>query len=140
MLIATKIWQSTYDAKYGNENDSPVSKYWCEALLQPALPKINFLKISLNSYKPCYCIISGCGCQYSTYGCCPDNATVARGPNNQGCGCQHTPHGCCPNQYTPAAGPGYQGCPCYTYQFGCCPDGVTRAVGPNLQGSNTLQF
>lgn len=76
----------------------------------------------------------GCGCQYTAYGCCPDNKTIARGPDNQGCGCQYTQHGCCPNKYTPAAGPNFQGCSCYTYQFGCCPDGITRAIGPNLLG------
>ena len=77
---------------------------------------------------------TGCGCQYSAYGCCPDNATVARGPDAEGCGCQYTKFGCCPNRYTPAAGPEFQGCPCFTYQFGCCPDGVNIARGPHNQG------
>lgn len=79
---------------------------------------------------------SGCGCQYSPYGCCPDNATAARGPKNQGCGCEYSEFGCCPNKYTEAKGPNYEGCPCYTYQFGCCPDGVTRSRGPSFQGTD----
>lgn len=78
--------------------------------------------------------VAGCGCQYSAYGCCPDNITAARGPDAEGCGCQYTKYGCCPNGYTPAAGPEFKGCPCYTYQFGCCPDGVNVAKGPYNQG------
>lgn len=80
-------------------------------------------------------IAAGCGCTYTLFGCCPDNTTAARGPNNFGCGCQYTEHKCCPDNITPASGPQYQGCPCQTYQFGCCSDGITKAVGPNSQGT-----
>lgn len=80
------------------------------------------------------CIIKGCGCTYTPFGCCPDNVTVARGPDNTGCGCQYTEHKCCPDNFTPASGPQYQGCSCNTYQFGCCSDGITKAIGPNSEG------
>lgn len=79
--------------------------------------------------------VTGCGCTYTPFGCCPDNTTTARGPNNTGCGCQYTEHKCCPDNFTPASGPQYEGCSCQTYQFGCCSDGITRAVGPNSQGT-----
>jgi len=80
-------------------------------------------------------LILGCGCIYTPFGCCPDNTTTARGPNNSGCSCQYTEHKCCPDNFTPASGPQYQGCSCHTYQFGCCPDGITKAIGPNSQGT-----
>lgn len=76
----------------------------------------------------------GCGCKFTLFGCCPDNSTSARGPNNYGCGCQYTEHKCCPDNFTPSLGPQYEGCSCQTYQFGCCSDGITKAVGPNSQG------
>lgn len=79
--------------------------------------------------------ILGCGCIYTPFGCCPDNTTTARGPNNAGCSCQYTEHKCCPDNFTPASGPQYEGCACHTYQFGCCPDGITKALGPNSQGT-----
>ncbi|KAK8719668.1 hypothetical protein OTU49_013872, partial [Cherax quadricarinatus] len=72
--------------------------------------------------------------KYSAFGCCPDNETVARGPNNAGCGCQYTQYGCCPDTHTPAAGEDYSGCPCNTYTYGCCPDGVSVAQGPDTEG------
>lgn len=59
---------------------------------------------------------------------------MARGPENAGCGCQYTEFGCCPDNYTPAAGEEYGGCPCNTYRYGCCPDGVSIAKGPGTQG------
>lgn len=79
-------------------------------------------------------VLTGCGCAYTPFGCCPNNITAARGPNNSGCGCQYTEHKCCPDNFTPASGPQYEGCPCHTYQFGCCSDGITKAIGPNSQG------
>ena len=31
----------------------------------------------------------GCGgCEFTQFGCCPDDATPARGPEFAGCGCQ----------------------------------------------------
>ncbi|KAG7160084.1 Papilin-like 2, partial [Homarus americanus] len=75
-----------------------------------------------------------CGCEYSAFGCCPDNETVARGKDDAGCGCQYTEYGCCPDDHTPAAGEDYSGCPCNTYPYGCCPDGVSIARGLNAVG------
>lgn len=89
-----------------------------------------------------YCIfviiLIGCGCEYSAFGCCPDNETVARGPDNAGCGCQYTEYGCCPDNHTPAAGEDFNGCPCNTYTYGCCPDGVSIARGPGTEGKSFL--
>uniref|UniRef100_A0A3B3UTJ8 Papilin, proteoglycan like sulfated glycoprotein n=1 Tax=Poecilia latipinna TaxID=48699 RepID=A0A3B3UTJ8_9TELE len=53
-------------------------------------------------------------CSQSSYGCCPDGRTSARGP--QGLGCPQTP----------AATPGPS--------YGCCQDGVRAAQGPNREG------
>ncbi|XP_030037071.1 papilin [Manduca sexta] len=87
----------------------------CKAVCVPSAPKDN-------------------NCRHTSFGCCPDDVTVATGLNNQGCGCQYTAHGCCPDRQTEAAGPNFEGCGCNTYQFGCCSDGLTVAEGPNHEG------
>ncbi len=52
--------------------------------------------------------MEGCGCEFSEFGCCPDDLTAARGPDFAGCGCQSTEHGCCPDKFTPAEGANYK--------------------------------
>ena len=69
----------------------------------------------------------GCGCEFTEFGCCPDDTTTARGSAFEGCGCVSTEHGCCPDKFTPAPGPNMEGCPCHTYEYGCCPDGESIA-------------
>lgn len=32
---------------------------------------------------------SNTGCLGTTYGCCPDQVTIATGPNNEGCSCKY---------------------------------------------------
>ena len=56
------------------------------------------------------------------------------GLNNTGCGCQFSEFGCCPDSTTEAKGEDFFGCPCETYQHGCCMDGIKIAEGPNLEG------
>ncbi|ROT65629.1 lacunin [Penaeus vannamei] len=98
---------------------------------------LSYLPLSLSPlslFSPFFSL-PGCGCEFSAYGCCPDNETVARGPNNEGCGCQYTPHGCCPDNHTPAGSANKEeGCPCHSFEFGCCSDGVGIARGPNGEG------
>jgi papilin len=57
------------------------------------------------------------GCARSTYGCCLDGVTAARGPQFEGCTdtnyeetCVDEPYGCCPDGVTSALGPGLAGC------------------------------
>ena len=76
----------------------------------------------------------GCGCEFTEFGCCPDDTTTARGSAFEGCGCVSTEHGCCPDKFTPAPGPNMEGCPCHTYEYGCCPDGESIARGPGQEG------
>uniref|UniRef100_UPI0037E8B550 papilin b, proteoglycan-like sulfated glycoprotein n=1 Tax=Semicossyphus pulcher TaxID=241346 RepID=UPI0037E8B550 len=60
--------------------------------------------------------VTGPYCAQSSYGCCPDGHTSARGPYNEGCSqddCVRTRYGCCLDQVTPAQGFGRVGCPEY---------------------------
>ena len=54
--------------------------------------------------------MTGCGCEYETYGCCKDGRTPARGPEQEGCGCEASEFGCCPDGITPATGKFFDGC------------------------------
>ena len=83
----------------------------------------NEVKKAVNSMKN----NKGCGCEFTEFGCCPDDTTTARGSAFEGCGCVSTEHGCCPDKFTPAPGPNMEGCPCHTYEYGCCPDGESIA-------------
>lgn len=74
------------------------------------------------------------GCAASKYGCCQDNKTEAKGPNQSGCSpCINTQFGCCPDEETPAHGPLREGC-CLLSPYGCCPDNINEARGPSLEG------
>ncbi|GAB1602605.1 papilin-like, partial, partial [Argonauta hians] len=84
------------------------------------------------------------GCSGTAYGCCEDQRTPARGPNQEGCPerrtCESSRYGCCPDGVTAARGENYAGCRqvvvggCAGTRFGCCPDGVTAARGENYGG------
>uniref|UniRef100_A0A3B3UTD3 Papilin, proteoglycan like sulfated glycoprotein n=1 Tax=Poecilia latipinna TaxID=48699 RepID=A0A3B3UTD3_9TELE len=84
-------------------------------------------------------------CSQSSYGCCPDGRTSARGP--QGLGCPQTPaatpgpsscdqtYGCCQDGVRAAQGPNREGCvECRMTTYGCCYDRKTPAGGPNGEG------
>ncbi|XP_055921965.1 papilin isoform X2 [Eupeodes corollae] len=73
-------------------------------------------------------------CTKSSFGCCKDRKTSARGPNEEGCPlCSQEPYGCCPDGLTPAHGELGEGC-CLNTQYGCCPDNIQAATGPSFQG------
>nr|KAI8740359.1 papilin-like [Biomphalaria glabrata] len=91
-------------------------------------------------------------CRYTTYGCCTDGVSVAKGPSMDGCpprrligGCAGTRYGCCKDGITSARGRNKEGCEeamrqtrqpggCASSIYGCCSDRVTPATGPNGQG------
>lgn len=87
-------------------------------------------------------------CAGSSYGCCGDGVTSAKGPNREGCpefniigGCAGTRYGCCEDDVTSAEGPNREGCPefnrvggCAGTRYGCCDDSLTSATGPNKEG------
>ncbi|XP_029114318.1 papilin isoform X2 [Scleropages formosus] len=97
-------------------------------------------------------------CSQSSYGCCPDGHTHARGSNGQGCpqnDCTQSRYGCCQDGVTAAQGHNKEGCAeygvilgvqeynpapvepsdeCRSATYGCCHDGVTLASGPNGEG------
>ncbi|XP_067129548.1 papilin-like isoform X2 [Centruroides vittatus] len=75
-------------------------------------------------------------CYYSDFGCCPDNKSVALGPDNVGCPCSTLEYGCCADNITPALGPNQSGCYCEISVYGCCQDDYTMASGPDFQGCN----
>lgn len=54
-----------------------------------------------------------------------------------GCGCKNSEFGCCSDEETPARGPNQQGCTCESSNYGCCLDGVTEAKGENFEGCET---
>ncbi|CAI9744388.1 papilin-like isoform X2 [Octopus vulgaris] len=81
------------------------------------------------------------GCADTSYGCCDDRRTPARGPNKEGCPertCAASSYGCCPDGVTFARGPDYEGCRliggCAGTRYGCCADGVTAARGQDSLG------
>ncbi|GBN51251.1 Papilin [Araneus ventricosus] len=79
-------------------------------------------------------------CEMATFGCCPDNVTVAKGFNGEGCipeDCSNSSFGCCPDNITLATGPDNEGCfpeDCSNSTFGCCPDNETAATGLDYDG------
>lgn len=79
----------------------------------------------------------GSECKNEIFGCCPDGATPAHGPNGEGC-CLDSEFGCCPDNIRAASGPQLEGCGCEITQFGCCPDGQKTALGPNNAGCGCL--
>ncbi|XP_055695924.1 papilin isoform X3 [Lutzomyia longipalpis] len=85
-------------------------------------------------------------CTTSTFGCCSDEKTPAKGPFEEGCPtpktCTETKHGCCPDGLSPAKGPKNRGCPksvCKDTLFGCCPDKKTPAEGNDNEGCPVVE-
>ncbi|XP_059156176.1 papilin-like [Physella acuta] len=87
------------------------------------------------------------GCKTSTFGCCADGVTYAKGNNKQGCPpftglCSESRYGCCHDGVTAAKGENNKGCReehrlvggCAGTRYGCCADGVTSARGENRYG------
>ena len=79
-------------------------------------------------------------CSNSTFNCCMDGITPAKGENFTGCDdiaieCNGTKFGCCPDNETVAEGANGEGCGnCTNSEFGCCPDNKTVAEGPGGVG------
>ncbi|XP_054726012.1 papilin isoform X2 [Anastrepha obliqua] len=80
-------------------------------------------------------------CRKSTYGCCPDKKTPAKGSFDAGCPivktCAETKYGCCSDGVSPAEGENNEGCPksqCAETLFGCCPDNFTPSEGEENEG------
>ncbi|XP_022252622.1 papilin-like [Limulus polyphemus] len=99
-------------------------------------------------------------CMDTLFGCCPDNVTIADGPNGEGCvqqnvtdisiNCMDTLFGCCPDNVTIAGGPNGEGCVqqnvtkisinCMETPYGCCLDNVTAAEGPDGVGCPVMNL
>ena len=81
-------------------------------------------------------IATDCPCDTQDYGCCPDGTTPAQGLHLEGCkrGCEDSEFGCCPDNLTPSNDTEKESCKCSGSEFGCCPDGVAFATGGNFTG------
>lgn len=80
----------------------------------------------------------GCECHTYQFGCCPDGATIQKGPHGYGCHCAQTEFKCCSDGVTAAKGENFEGCTCATSRYGCCPDGVTDAQGSQFDGCENI--
>lgn len=83
-------------------------------------------------------------CVKTTYGCCWDNITPAKGPFDKGCPnpktCKESKYGCCEDGVSAALGPKNRGCPpshCNETLFGCCADNETIATGTVIECLST---
>jgi hypothetical protein len=88
-------------------------------------------------------------CNASQYGCCPDSATVALGPNGEGCqnltltissiNCNLTKFGCCSDGVTPAGGREMEGCPLTTEGLTTSlPQAMTEKYAPLVNMSELI--
>ena len=69
----------------------------------------------------------------STFGCCNDGLTPAKGPNGEGCKREPSGIDLIPDEIESS------GEDCYSLQFGCCPDGLTPASGPDQEGCEEVE-